>query len=178
MVFWRFYDVIMSCWVPLYWVPSYCGHQWPWYIWLVNIKIRIKWTKHDYSQVKHEWPRNDISTIHLELLFGSQHPSSTINRTVIKSVTWVTITWITWLETSFLLFLRQILSECSFRCMNMNEHDFSEMYHTLEKYNVGKRQIQEFETWKTIYGVLKIPSLQILTPQIDWQSRFHLIMVK
>ena len=32
--------------------------------------------------------------------------------------------------------------------MNMNEHDFSEMYHTLEKYNVGKRQIQEFETWK------------------------------
>ena len=60
--------------------------------------------------------------------------------------------------------------------MNMNEHDFSEMYHTLE--NVGKRQIQEFETWKSIYGVLKIPSLQILTPQIDWQSRFLLIMVK
>ena len=62
--------------------------------------------------------------------------------------------------------------------MNMNEHDFSEMYHTLEKYNVGKRQIQEFKTWKSIYGVLKIPSLQILTPQIDWQSRFLLIMVK
>ena len=51
-------------------------------------------------------------------------------------------------------------------------------YHTLEKYHAENRQIQEFETWKTIYGVLKIPSLQILTPQIDWQSRFRLIMVK
>ena len=52
------------------------------------------------------------------------------------------------------------------------------MYHTLEKYHAEKRQIQEFETWKTIYAVLKIPSFQILTPQIDWQSRFRLIMVK
>lgn len=89
----------MSCWVPLYWVPSYCGHQWPSYIWLVNIKIRIKWTKHDYSQVKHEWPRNSISTIHLELLFGSQHPSSRPYGCMYrykKIVTWVSR--ITWLE--------------------------------------------------------------------------------